>query len=746
MWRFACVVTVCFCSLPVKLHALELLFAHQNYGELRENLAVEGGPLRIGGKQFAEGLGTHAVSEIPLSVPEGATRFRGKVGVDDGQGVGKGSVKFRVLSGNAVLWESGVCKSGQEAIAFEIPLSSRHHRMIYLQCDDLGDRSYDHANWVDLAWDKDATQTQKSTLVAKVFKGADFGLRPGVQEDQCSAMHRAIQALRESPGATLLLEKGEYHFFAQGAQRRHFPISNHDQPLWHPVCVPLVDLRDVRIDGQGSLFLFHGEVQPVLLMDSDRISLHGIAIDYAVPHHSQGVLTKVDAQAYEVSVDQEKYPHEIRNGWFVFKGDGWEAKDGGAGIVFDGATSAIVAGTADFSYRGPLSVVAPGLYRVEKNLAASGIKVGDVLTYRQGWQRPHPAITMYRARNVSLEECPVHSSHGMGILAQRSENIRLSGGGMYPRKGTGRFFSTGADATHFSNCKGTILAENGLYEGMMDDAINVHATCLRIEEKIDEHTLRCRYVHSQAVGFETFLPGETLRFIQARVLTPRDPGKVKAVRKTSTTELIITLENAIPADIGKGDAVENADWFPEVIFRGNTVRHNRARGTLFTTPRKVLIENNTFESIAGSAILLAGDANGWYESGACHDVVIRGNRFIDNLTSRFQFTEALISIYPEVPDLAGQREFYHRNVRVESNRFETFDVPLLFAISTSGITFTKNKVAYNDHFPSWKKPAFLFRRCEKVNIFGNHVTREGKEVPWSASNFDAQGSTGIEIR
>jgi hypothetical protein len=33
-----------------------------------------------------------------------------------------------------------------------------------------------------------------------------------------------------------------------------------------------------------------------------------------------------------------------------------------------------------------------------------------------------------------------------------------------------------------------------------------------------------------------------------------------------------------------------------------------------STPGEVLIEKNTFES-SGSAILIPGDANGWYESG-----------------------------------------------------------------------------------------------------------------------------------
>ena len=268
---------------------------------------------------------------------------------------------------------------------------------------------------------------------------------------------------------------------------------------------------------------------------------------------------------------------------------------------------------------------------------------------------------------------------------------------------------------------------------MMDDAINVHATCLRIEEKVDARTLRCRYVHGQAWGFETFLPGETLRFIEAKPLTPCEPRKVVSVRKLDGKELLITLDADIPQSLGKGDAVENADWFPSVTFRGNLVRNNRARGSLFTTPKPVLVEKNRFETIAGSAILLAGDANGWYESGACHDVIIRDNVFKNNLTSRFQFTEGVIVSFPEIPDLKGQTEYYHRNVRIENNTFETFDVPLVYAISVDGLTFKGNKVKYNRDYAGWNKEPFVLRRCSGVKIEGNKVENAPKG-PWSAAS------------
>ncbi len=724
-----------------------LACASQAYGELRRDVSVDGNALRIAGVTYETGMGSHAVSEIPVTVPEGAARLTGAVGVDDEVGVGRGEVRFRILSGNDILWESPVMRAGDAAAAFDIRAPHGPYRTIYLQADDQGRNEYDHADWVNLRW---TAGPSPAPSPARVFEGSEFGLRPDDRADQTPALRRALQALREAPGSTLRLARGTYHFHSSGALRRHFHISNHEQPLWHPVSVPLVDLRNVTLDGQGSLFLFHGEVQPVLIQDSERVTIRNIAFDYAIPRHSQGIITRVAPEGYDLEVDGARFPHEIRDGWFLFKGEGWERRDAGTGIIFRGSTGAIVAGTSDFNYQGPLTVLAPGKYRVAKNVARSGLQAGDVITFRQDlWvNRPHPAVTLYRARDVRLDNCPIHASHGMGLLAQRSENIVIHGGGSFPRRETGRYFSTNADATHFSNCKGTVVVEGGRYEGMMDDAINVHATCLRIEEMPDPRTLRCRYVHPQSIGFETFLPGETLRFIQAQYLTPRDPCRVVSVRKTRTDEVIIQMDRPVPDGLGVGDAVENADWFPSVVFRDNVIRNNRARGALFTTPRPVRVERNRFETIAGSAILLAGDANGWYESGGCEDVLIRDNVFRDNLTSRFQFTEALISAYPEVPDLAGQTAHYHRHVRIEGNTFETFDVPLLFAISTRGLTFRDNQVTYNQNYPSWNQPPFILRRCAEVDISNNRVLRNNQPVRWSPADvkLDLTPTDSVHIR
>lgn len=193
--------------------------------------------------------------------------------------------------------------------------------------------------------------------------------------------------------------------------------------------------------------------------------------------------------------------------------------------------------------------------------------------------------------------------------------------------------------------------------------------------------------------------------------------KVAAVERHNERVVTLVFAQDVPADCVVGDAVENADFQPSVVFRGNVVRNNRARGALFTTPKPVVVEGNLFDHVSGSAILFAGDAQGWYESGACEDVIVKGNVFRDCLTSRFQFCDGVISSWPMIRDPAAQKRHYHRNFRIEGNVFETFDVPILYARSTDGIVFAAdNEIRLNDHYRGWNAPRFDVKGCNDARL------------------------------
>ncbi len=77
------------------LDSLKPESARQGFRKLGMGKNVFGGPLRIAGRKFKHGLGTHAASEIVYRLPADCVRFQAWIGVD--AVVGRhGSVRFRV--------------------------------------------------------------------------------------------------------------------------------------------------------------------------------------------------------------------------------------------------------------------------------------------------------------------------------------------------------------------------------------------------------------------------------------------------------------------------------------------------------------------------------------------------------------------------------------------------------------------------------------------------------------------------
>ena len=548
----------------------------------------------------------------------------------------------------------------------------------------------------------------------KVLNASDYGVR-SKSKDNTPAMKELLEAARKASPCKIQFAPGEYHFKAENAERLKIFISNHDQQPEHPVGLPVTDMKKVEIKGKKTHFIFHGKMIPVVLMDCEDITISGISIDFAEPFSAEGVIEKIKDGKTTLKISRSSR-YEVEDGRFLLTNNGRRSAINCA-MTFEADGRMAPTGRAGDMGWGRGAEKLPGnRVRFDEDAAARGLSVGQTLVLRN-YERPHPGMLLYRAKNTKLKNVVFHDSQGMALVAQRSENITIRGGGCIRAKG--RMHTTAADATHFSNCKGHISVKKATYEAMMDDAINVHATCLGITKVESPRTFIARYMHGQAYGFEVMAPGEQLQFIHGPTLELNPQlRKVKKVEVIDPRHVRVTLAGDIPAGIGEGDAIENADWHPSVDFSQNTIRHNRARGALFTTPRKVRVTGNHFDHTHGSAILLAGDAQGWYESGACKDVLIKGNTFRHGLTGLYQFTDALISICPEVRKPAEQKQRYHRNVRITGNHFITHRVPLLSAISAEDVTFSDNKIEYHDIYPaqSGGQPYLLKQACGAMKL------------------------------
>lgn len=142
--------TVLLAEERVPLGSLDITkMSYGAVGEVTRDKNLLGAPIRIGGKEYAAGVSTHAFSDMKIAV-NGATRFMAEVGIDGQQGR-NGSVQFKIFGDNKTLWRSSLKRGGEPAD--NVDISIKGYEVLELAVTDGGDNyNSDWANWADAAF------------------------------------------------------------------------------------------------------------------------------------------------------------------------------------------------------------------------------------------------------------------------------------------------------------------------------------------------------------------------------------------------------------------------------------------------------------------------------------------------------------------------------------------------------------------------------------------------------------------
>ncbi len=131
----------------VRLSDLDIDMIEQGWGSPGRNRSVGGNPLRIGDREFAHGIGSHAQSTCRIALGGRASRFQTLVGVDAEAGP-RASVEFTVSLDDKTVWRSGVMRVTDAPKPVNVSLMGG--RQLILEISDAQDgMDSDHADWVD---------------------------------------------------------------------------------------------------------------------------------------------------------------------------------------------------------------------------------------------------------------------------------------------------------------------------------------------------------------------------------------------------------------------------------------------------------------------------------------------------------------------------------------------------------------------------------------------------------------------
>ena len=548
---------------------------------------------------------------------------------------------------------------------------------------------------------------------------ADCGIRPYTYENLSGKFRDILAACKEAGTRVLVLEEGRYDFWPEGAVRQDYFISNTSSEEECPsktktVGLLLDGMEDFVIEGNGATLMFHGKMTMVAADRCRNIVLRNLHFDFERPGGSELTYLKQDEEGVEVALHRDSR-YEIVDGKIRLFGEGWQSEKIHC-IEYDPSTERFFYSNGwNVLASSPAVETAPGRVRFATPPDFRP-RIGNTLTVRD-IIRDQVGMFLHQSENVTLEDLGVHYMHGLGIVSQYSRDITLRRVDCMPREGSGRILASSADFMHFSGCSGKVRILDCRFIGAQDDPINVHGTNLRAVARTGDSTLQLRFMHPQSYGFDAFFPGDTVSFVKAASMQRFASATVTSVNRLSDRVVEVAFDRPIPAGLELNhDCVENLTHTPEVEIRGCFFTRTSTRGTLVTTPRKVVIADNVYCKTGMSAILIEGDAEGWYESGPVKDVLIRNNTFIDCAWNGGP-AHAVIALHPS-NTLVDSEHPVHENVRIIGNRFQLSGNPVLYAKSTGGLVFRDNTIeTLPDVAPSGD--LFILEGCKDPVILNN---------------------------
>ncbi len=504
---------------------------------------------------------------------------------------------------------------------------------------------------------------QEHVMGGAAIMVADFGAVPDDNKSDTAAIRKAIDALAGKADVRLVFAKGRYDLHGKRG--------------------PYLRLKGVRgltIEGGGAELVGH-EIAGFFSFDNCReVTIRNLTIDMDPLPFSTGEVVEAGKGYFDLAVSA---PHRARAGLRV------------EGVLgYDPKARRLARRGIDLYQMGfakTTQLLRPGVMRVFVQ-GTPPVKGRTVIVRHQIYG--YNAFTFSTCDGIKLENVTVHAAAGMGLYARDSRNLTLKGFNVMIRPKSGRWMSTTADATHFNTCRGTIILEDCLFEGMGDDATNLHSMYMSVARRVDDRRLglSTRSRRRKQMPRNRPRPGDLLEIAAgATPFTPYATLTVEVVEMLDQPlkDIVVKFAGALPEKAAKGHVVANVTACPKVRIRRCTVRNNRARGMLIQT-RDVVVEDCKFEYCSGAALHITCDTNYWWEAIAARKVQIRNNSFLGCGFGTAR-RGATIDVFAEVGSKAGPPGV-HRNITIEGNTITGADGSAVHIGSADGVMLRNNTI------------------------------------------------------
>jgi len=509
-----------------------------------------------------------------------------------------------------------------------------------------------------------------------------------IECDVTQSLIALLERIRQGVGEkTFVLESGTYRISSSLLEKHKMYITNSmaahewkrgEVPHEIASAIYLEGVDDLTIEGNGALFLIDGQVVNLTARHCKNLTVKNIAFDSVCPDMHFFRVAEQGAYFIDFELFSDS-SYTKKNGQFYFTGPDYQTAffhrrkiSFHNGWLPASDSDAVIRRQSPFAFALALKELRKNVFRAYY-LKKPKVDKGDSFCLFDV-RRKHAGIFIEDCENVVLEGIEQRFNYGLAAVFQCSKNVTLKNSRFAPDKESGRRMASVADFMQVCMCRGLIIVENCYFEGSGDDGINVHGVHYKIVKQ-DGNKLTVRFMHNQTLGYNAFLAGDKITFVDPRTLLCLGEAKVQSAELLDAYEILLVLDNA-PQGI-KGLCVEDTDACPDLIYKGNTLNRIITRGMLLTTRGKCVVSGNTFQNTSMSAIVISDDAKNWYESGYVCDVLIEDNDF---LTCEGKTVEIR-------PENSVHQGYVHSGIMVRGNRIRT---PEFFVKSSEKVLIEDN--------------------------------------------------------
>ena len=460
----------------------------------------------------------------------------------------------------------------------------------------------------------------------------DFGAKPELGWCNTEAFAKALDFAREHPGTVLKIPEGVYHFYTAPGE----------------IHMALHGIRDLTIDGCRSQLVFHRPVPYFDILDSQRICLKNVILDWdwqQAPLASVGVVQQVAEDGSYMDVVFPGVPSvpqdlEIR---IVGPFDPHRYTPGASGgIEFRPYVDDHIHLSGDEKSDEQMQQLVRELSNI---LLPKMEKLGDnclrIFTARPQWAKAHFARGQcYNFRHFEYDGCAVRTARSSHITLDRvciygcPGHGFFSSGGVHhlhfthcrilPRPGTSRSVSVSVDCLHVGNSQGQFIIEDCDFSGAGDDCINLHDNSSMGIRRLGPRTLLALRVAESALQYA---PGSRIELRKADLSPTGFEAQVQAVRyQPEQRTCVLELDRDLPEGLQEDSVIFHRSFHTDYyVIRNCRFHNNRARGALLQGSHG-LVEDNLFENIQGAAIQIeTGCESRWSEGEGVTDLLIQRN-------------------------------------------------------------------------------------------------------------------------